>query len=158
MLGSTATQLIKDFDPRIPVYGFTVHDDPKTSTEFINAGVRRVFIKPLKEDAVKLVRYGKIYLIITREKKVCLQHTAVYDCVRTVNVCSCIVMSPSIASHTNIFTYFCYFHIYRICYIVTAVALLQFPRLLQRRGGGGECEQQRRRYRRKGATATGTSH
>ena len=58
MLGSTATQLIKDFDPRIPVYGFTVHDDPKTSTEFINAGVRRVFIKPLKEDAVKLVRYG----------------------------------------------------------------------------------------------------
>ena len=58
MLGSTATQLIKEFDPRIPVYGFTVHDDAKTSTEFINAGIRRVFIKPLKEDDVKLVRYG----------------------------------------------------------------------------------------------------
>ena len=56
MLGSTATQLIKEFDPRIPVYGFTVHDDAKTSTEFINAGIRRVFIKPLKEDDVKLVR------------------------------------------------------------------------------------------------------
>ena len=52
MKGSTATQIIKDLNPAVVVYGICSIEDPSVISGFSTAGALRTFVKPLTSDHV----------------------------------------------------------------------------------------------------------
>ena len=56
MDGIEATQLIKQVDPDIPIFGFTTETNETTLRDFKNAGLSGFYNKPIKTEEIKEIK------------------------------------------------------------------------------------------------------